>query len=205
MNNPTRRLTVEKHIENARLQLIQLDYVLSQAAEMLGAPVPLAAFDPKKLYRCSDSEFHAAIQYTDRERRHYGSIWKDGNPPFIMNWDSSGRQVGSVRDSRWDLVNYDNDAPPRPDHQKADRAGDHCDPPIPEFDHRKSYRCRDPEFHVSIKHTFAAGNHSGYVWQTGNPPFPVKWDSAGKYTGTGHEGWDLVNYSTPDLDSSCGE
>ena len=76
--------------------------------------------------------------------------------------------------------------------------------PVPEFDPHKLYRCRDPKFNT-IHYTDDAGNHSGYIWQTGNPPFPVKWDSAGKYIGSGHEGWDLVNYSTADLDSSYGE
>ena len=118
MHNPTRRLTVENHIEHARLQLLQLDYVLAQAAEMLGAPVPVPGFDPHKLYRCRDPKFHAAIHYTD-----------------------------------------------------------------------------------------AGGRHFGYVWQNGNPPFPADWDSSGAYTRPGeqHMNWDLVNYSTPDLDSSCGE
>ena len=104
MSNTIHPLTVENRLYHLRLIHTQMGEILSQAENLLKEPHP--EFDPKKLYRCSDSEFHAAIQYTDRERRHYGSIWKDGNPPFIMNWDSSGRQVGSVRDSRWDLVNY---------------------------------------------------------------------------------------------------
>ncbi len=112
MCNTIHKLTVEKHIENARLQLIQLDYVLAQVAEMLKEQHP--EFDPKKLYWCRNSVFHATIHYT--RDRHYGCIW-----------------------------------------------------------------------------------------QNGSPPFSVTWDLAGKYTGTGHEGWDLVNYSPPDLDSSCGE
>ncbi len=80
---------------------------------------------------------------------------------------------------------------------------DQPEPPVPEFDPKKLYRCRDPEFHAAIHYT--RDRHYGCIWQNGSPPFSVTWDLDGKYAGARHESWDLVNYSTPDLDSSCGE
>ncbi len=82
---------------------------------------------------------------------------------------------------------------------------DQPEPPVPGFDPKKLYRCRDPEFHAAIHYTDAEGHHYGSIWQTGSPPVTANWDSAGKCTVHKHDVWDLVNYSTPDLDSSCGE
>ena len=123
MCNTIHKLTVEKHIENARLQLIQLDYVLAQVAEdLLEEPHP--DFDPKKLYRCRDPEFQAVIHYTRADGNHSGSVWQNGNAPFPVSWDSAGRYIGYGHES-WDLVNYDNDAHPSPTHQKAAIAKDY--------------------------------------------------------------------------------
>ena len=82
---------------------------------------------------------------------------------------------------------------------------DQPEPPVPGFDPKKLYRCRDPEFHVTIHHT--CDRHYGTIWKNGTPSVYVNWDLDGKYGGAGpwRKGWDLVNYSTPDLDSSCGE
>ena len=71
------------------------------------APVPVPGFDPHKLYRCRDPEFHATIHYTDADGRHYGYVWQNGNPPFPADWDSSGAYTRpGEQHMSWDLVNY---------------------------------------------------------------------------------------------------
>ena len=67
--------------------------------------------------------------------------------------------------------------------------------PVPEFDPRELYRCRDPEFHAAIHYT--RDRHYGSIWQNDGPILSVIWDFAGKYASSGeqHMNWDLVNYS----------
>ena len=214
----SRRLTLENHINTVRMALAQIDEMLTGMEEILESD-PVPEFDPRELYRCKDPEFHAAIHYTDREGRHFGSVWKNGDPPFTVSWDSSGRQFDVKREGRQfdvkhdpflDLFNTDLGTPPRLEHQKAHRAGDHPEPRVPEFDPKKLYRCRDPEFHPAIHYTDADGRHHGSVWKDSNPTFTMSWNSAGRRFDRGRASdLDLLNYSPsdfpPDLDSSCGE
>ncbi len=120
----SRRLTLENHINTIRMALAQIDEMLTgmeEGIEVDSAP----AFDPKKLYRCRDPEFHAVIHYIDSDDRHHGSVWKDSNPTFTMSWNSAGRRFDRGGDSDLDLVNYDNDANPSPDPREAAIAKDH--------------------------------------------------------------------------------
>ncbi len=105
MSNPIRRLTFVNHINTVRMALAQIDEMLTGMEEILESD-PVPEFDPKKLYRCRDPEFHAAIHYTDREGRHYGCIWQNGAPAFSVSWDLAGKYIGSASHESWDLVNY---------------------------------------------------------------------------------------------------
>ncbi len=106
MSNTIRRLTFVNHINTIRMALAQIDEMLTGMEEILeNDPVP--EFDPKKLYRCRDPEFHAAIHYTDAGGDYYGCVWQNGSPPFPADWDSSGRYSRpGEQHMNWDLVNY---------------------------------------------------------------------------------------------------
>ena len=106
MNNTIRRLTFVNHINTIRMALAEIDEMLTGMEEILESD-PVPEFDPRKPYRCRDAEFHSTIRYTDKEGRYFGSVWKNGEPPFTMSWDSEGRQFGSGRDSNLDLLNSD--------------------------------------------------------------------------------------------------
>ena len=104
MKAPARRMPFDKRINTIRMALAQIDEMLTEMEE--GIEVDLVpAFDPKKVYHCSDQEFHAAIHYTDHAGHYSGHIWQTGIPPFPVSWDSMGRYNGPGHKG-WDLINY---------------------------------------------------------------------------------------------------
>ena len=122
MSNTIHPFTVENRLHHLRLIHSQMGEILSQAENLLKKPHP--EFDPKKLYRCRNSVFHATIHYT--RDRHYGCIWQNGSPPVSVSWDLAGKYAGfRGKHESWNLVNYDNDANPSPDPREAAIAKDH--------------------------------------------------------------------------------
>ncbi len=173
MSNTIRRLTFVNHINTIRMALAQIDEMLTGMEEGIEVD-SVAAFDPKKLYRCRDPEFHAVIHYTRADGHHSGSVWQTGNPPFPVKWDSAGKYIGSGHEG-WDLVNYDNDANPRPDPREAAIAKDH----------RKQ---------LDLRMIIDLGNHM--VKQVGDRLLVEAWANAIK---------SVRHKKYRDLDSSCGE
>ena len=125
MNDTARRMTFVKHINTIRMALAQIDEMLTGMEEGIEVD-SVPAFDPKKGYRCRNPELRVLIHYTDSDGHHYGSIWQDRGPPSSGSWNSAGKYVGSGgRHESWDLVNYDNDAPPSPEPQESATDKDH--------------------------------------------------------------------------------